>query len=64
MSLAKLKIDHKMVKLKHDALDKAIDKAYNDVNKMRAEQQILKEKITRLEHEIGLEYGKRIPSRY
>ena len=64
MSFSKLKIDYKMVKLKHDALDKKIDEAYNEVNKMRSQQLILKEEMTRLEHEIGLDHGKRIPSRY
>lgn len=53
-----------MVKLKHDALDKKIDEAYNEVNKMRSQQLILKEEMTRLEQEIGLDHGKRIPSRY
>ena len=53
-----------MVKLKHDELDKKIDKAYNEVNEMRVQQSILKEEMTRLEQEIGLEHGKRIPSRY
>jgi peptidoglycan hydrolase CwlO-like protein len=64
MSVSKLKIDYKMVKLKHDDLDKKIDKAYNEVNEMRVQQSILKEEMTRLEQEIGLEHGKRIPSRY
>jgi chaperonin cofactor prefoldin len=64
MSVGKLKIDYKMVKLKHDELDKKIDKAYNEVNEMRVQQSILKEEMTRLEQEIGLEHGKRIPSRY
>ena len=64
MSFSKLKVDYKMVKLKHDELDKKIDKAYNEVNEMRVQQSILKEEMTRLEHEIGLENGKRIPSRY
>jgi len=64
MSVSKLKIDYKMVKLKHDELDKKIDKAYNEVNEMRVQQSILKEEMTRLEQEIGLEHGKRIPSRY
>ena len=64
MSVGKLKIYYKMVKLKHDELDKKIDKAYNEVNEMRTEQLILKEEMTRLELEIGLEHGKRIPSRY
>jgi predicted nucleic acid-binding Zn-ribbon protein len=64
MSFSKLKIDYKMVKLKHDALDKKIDEAYNEVNKMRSQQLILKEEMTRLEQEIGLDHGKRIPSRY
>ena len=64
MSFSKLKIDYKITKLRHDALDKKIDKAYNEVNEMRAEQLILKEEMTRLELEIGLEHGKRIPSRY
>jgi chaperonin cofactor prefoldin len=64
MSVSKLKIDYKMVKLRHDELDKKIDKAYNEVNEMRVQQSILKEEMTRLEQEIGLEHGKRIPSRY
>ena len=64
MSFSKLKIDYKMTKFKHDALDKKIREAYNEVNKMRSEQLILKEDLTRLELEIGLEHGKRIPSRY
>ena len=53
-----------MIKLRHDALDKKIDEAYNEVNEMRSQQLILKEEMDRLEHEIGLENGKRIPSRY
>jgi hypothetical protein len=64
MSFEKLKIDYKLIKFKHDTLDKKIDNAYNEVNKIRAEQQFLKEEMTRLEQEIGLENGKRIPSRY
>ena len=53
-----------MVKLRHDALDKKIVEAYNEVNEIIAEQLILKEEMTRLEQEIGLDHGKRIPSRY
>ena len=53
-----------MVKLRHDALDKKIDEAYNEVNKMRSQQLILKEEMNRLELAIGLDHGKRIPSRY
>jgi hypothetical protein len=64
MSVGKLKMDYKMVKLRHDALDKKIDEAYNEVNEMRSQQLILKEEMTRLEQEIGLDHGKRIPSRY
>ena len=64
MSVGKLKMDYKMVKLRHDALDKKIDEAYNVVNEMRSQQLILKEEMTRLEQEIGLDHGKRIPSRY
>ena len=64
MSVSKLKMDYKMVKLRHDALDKKIDEAYNEVNEMRSQQLILKEEMTRLEQEIGLDHGKRIPSRY
>ena len=64
MSVSKLKIDYKMIKLRHDALDKKIDEAYNEVNEMRSQQLILKEEMTRLEQEIGLDHGKRIPSRY
>ena len=64
MSVSKLKIDYKMIKLRHDALDKKINEAYNEVNEMRSQQLILKEEMARLEHEIGLENGKRIPSRY
>jgi hypothetical protein len=64
MSVGKLKMDYKMVKLRHDALDKKIDEAYNEVNEMRSQQLILKEEMTRPEQEIGLDHGKRIPSRY
>ena len=64
MSVGKLKMDYKMIKLRHDALDKKIDEAYNEVNEMRSQQLILKEEMTRLEQEIGLDHGKRIPSRY
>ena len=64
MSVGKLKMDYKMVKLRHDALDKKINEAYNEVNEMRSQQLILKEEMTRLEQEIGLDHGKRIPSRY
>ena len=64
MSVGKLKMDYKMVKLRHDALDKKIDEAYNEVNVMRSQQLILKEEMDRLEQEIGLDHGKRIPSRY
>jgi hypothetical protein len=64
MSVSKLKMDYKMIKLRHDALDKKIDEAYNEVNEMRSQQLILKEEMTRLEQEIGLDHGKRIPSRY
>ena len=64
MSVSKLKMDYKMVKLRHDALDKKIVEAYNEVNEMRSQQLILKEEMTRLEQEIGLDHGKRIPSRY
>jgi len=64
MSVGKLKMDYKMVKLRHDALDKKIVEAYNEVNEMRSQQLILKEEMTRLEQEIGLDHGKRIPSRY
>jgi hypothetical protein len=64
MSVGKLKMDYKMVKLRHDALDKKIDEAYNEVNEMRSQQLTLKEEMTRLEQEIGLDHGKRIPSRY
>ena len=64
MSVGKLKMDYKMIKLRHDALDKKINEAYNEVNEMRSQQLILKEEMTRLEQEIGLDHGKRIPSRY
>jgi len=64
MSVSKLKMDYKMIKLRHDALDKKIDEAYNEVNKMRSQQLILKEEMNRLELAIGLDHGKRIPSRY
>ena len=64
MSVGKLKMDYKMIKLRHDALDKKISEAYNEVNEMRSQQLILKEEMTRIEQEIGLDHGKRIPSRY
>ena len=64
MSVSKLKMDYKMIKLRHDALDKKIDEAYNEVNEMRSQQLILKEEMTRFEQEIGLDHGKRISSRY
>ena len=53
-----------MIKLRHDALDKKIVEAYNEVNEMRSQQLTLKEEMTRLEQEIGLDHGKRIPSRF
>ena len=34
-----------MIKLRHDALDKKIDEAYNEVNEMRSQQLILKEEM-------------------
>jgi predicted nucleic acid-binding Zn-ribbon protein len=64
MSVSKLKMDYKMIKLRHDALDKKIVEAYNEVNEMRSQQLTLKEEMTRLEQEIGLDHGKRIPSRF
>ena len=60
----------KHVQSKHDLLDKQIKEAYNHytddiaINKMKVEKLHLKEEMNQLEHEIGLENGKRIPSRY
>jgi len=70
MTVEKLMSHYKVVKSKHDTLDKQINNAYNhytddiEVHKMKVEKLHLKEEMTRLEHEIGLENGKRIPSRY
>lgn len=61
---------YKTVKSKHDELDKKISNAYNhyindiELNKMKIEKLHLKEEMSRLEQEIGLENGKRIPDRY
>jgi len=70
MTVEKLLSHYKTVKSKHDTLDKKIENAYNhytddlEINGMKVEKLLLKEEMARLEHEIGLENGKRIPSRY
>ena len=70
MTVEKLLSHYKALKVKHDTLDKEINNAYNhytddiEVHKMKVEKLHLKEEMSRLEHEIGLENGKRIPDRY
>ena len=70
MTVEKLMSHYKVVKTKHDDLDKQITNAYNhytddvEVHKMKIEKLHLKEEMSRIEHEIGIENGKRIPDRY
>jgi hypothetical protein len=69
-SIEKIMSHYKTLKSKHDDLDKQIDNAYNhytddvEIHKMKVEKLHLKEEMSQLELQIGLENGKRIPSRY